>query len=138
MLPWSTSTGDLATARHLLKNNPVPGRFDGLVKNTFEPIAPELSFAYRMGLPNLWLFRPIIERELTNIPHTNAALRTTVAPTIIQGGIKEHVLPVRLCDAHLSYPSGPAPRGSGAFMGRMSASGWTITPKWCSFRSGLS
>jgi len=95
MPPRNTSIGDLATAIHHLKNNPMPGRFDDLVKNTFEPMAPELPFVYRMGLANLWLFRPIIERELTSIPHTNAAIRTTIAPTIIQGGIKENVLPAR-------------------------------------------
>lgn len=95
MPPRQTSIGDLSSAIHHLKNNPMPGRFDDLVKNTFEPMAPDLPFVYRMGLANLWLFRPIIERELTNIPHTNAAIRTTVAPTIIQGGIKENVLPAR-------------------------------------------
>jgi len=95
MPPRSTSIGDLATAIHRLKNNPMPGRFDDLLKNTFEPMAPELPFVYRVGLANLWLFRPIIERELTNIPHTNAAIRTTAAPTIIRGGIKENVLPAR-------------------------------------------
>lgn len=73
----------------------MPGRFSGLVQDTFDPVSAELPFVYRMGLANLWLFRPVIERRLSQIPHTNAALRTTVAPTIFQAGMKTNMLPAR-------------------------------------------
>ncbi len=95
MPPQRTTIGDLSTAIHRVKDNPMPGRFDDLIKTTFEPLAPQLPFLYRMGLANLWLFRPLIERQLSTIPHTNAALRTTAAPTIIEGGIKANVLPAK-------------------------------------------
>lgn len=69
------------------------GRFAGLLRETFEPIAPDLPFAYRMALSNLWLFGGLVEDRLGYIPHTNAALRTTTAPTMFNAGIKENVLP---------------------------------------------
>lgn len=71
----------------------MPGRFSDLIQSSFEPISPGLPFVYRMGLANLWLFRPLIESRLSAYPHTNAALRTTVAPTIFQAGVKTNVLP---------------------------------------------
>lgn len=95
MPPRRTTIGDLAVAIQRLNDNPMPGRFDNLVQDTFAPLAPQLPFMYRMGLANLWLFRPFIERELSGIPQTNAALRTTAAPTIFRAGVKENVLPAQ-------------------------------------------
>ncbi len=95
MPPRETAIGELARAIRALKDNPMPGRFRGLVQSTFNPVSRELPFIYRAALANLWLFRPIIERQLSAIPHTNAALRTTVAPTMFQAGIRRNVLPAR-------------------------------------------
>jgi carboxypeptidase PM20D1 len=44
-------------------------------------------------LANLWLFSPLLERQAAADPAANARIRTTTAPTIFQGGIKENVLP---------------------------------------------
>jgi len=93
MPPQQTTIGDLASAIHELKANPMDGRFGGLLQRTFEPISSELPFVYRASLANLWLFRPLVESRLSRIPHTNAALRTTIAPTIFRAGMKENVLP---------------------------------------------
>jgi carboxypeptidase PM20D1 len=93
MPPRETAIGELARAIRKLKDNPMPGRFGGLVQSTFDPISAELPFIYRAALSNLWLFRPLIERRLSAIPHTNAALRTTIAPTMFQAGIRRNVLP---------------------------------------------
>jgi carboxypeptidase PM20D1 len=46
-----------------------------------------------MGLANLWLFEPLIKSRLARLPHTNAAMRTTTAPTVFQAGMKTNVLP---------------------------------------------
>lgn len=93
MPPQETVINTLSQAITDLRNNPMPGRFSGLIQESFEPISPNLPFTYRMALANLWLFRGIVENRLSQIPHTNAALRTTIAPTIFQAGIKENVLP---------------------------------------------
>lgn len=93
MPPQQTAIGELSSAVHELKENPMPGRFGDLLQRSFEPVSSELPFVYRMGLANLWLFRPVIESRLSDIPHTNAAMRTTIAPTIFQAGMKTNVLP---------------------------------------------
>ncbi len=93
MPPNETAIGELASAVHTLKDNPMPGRFGDLLQRSFEPVSSELPFSYRMGLANLWLFRPLITSRLSEVPHTNAAMRTTIAPTIFRAGMKTNVLP---------------------------------------------
>lgn len=93
MPPRQTAIGELASAIHALKENPMPARFGDLLRRTFEPVSSELPFIYRMGLANLWLFDPLIKSRLSRLPHTNAAMRTTIAPTIFRAGMKTNVLP---------------------------------------------
>lgn len=93
MPPRRTAIGDLAGAIRELKEHPMSGRFGDLLQRSFEPVSSELPFVYRLGLANLWLFRPLIESRLSALPHTNAAMRTTAAPTIFQAGMKTNVLP---------------------------------------------
>lgn len=102
MPPRKTAIGELASAIHELRQNPLPARFEGLLQQSFEPISSELPFVYRAGLANLWLFRPLIEYRLSKIPHTNAALRTTIAPTIFRAGMKENVLPAH-AEAYVNF-----------------------------------
>lgn len=93
MPPRQTAIGELASAIHALKENPMPAHFGDLLRSTFEPVSSELPFVYRMGLANLWLFDPLIKSRLSRLPHTNAAMRTTIAPTIFRAGMKTNVLP---------------------------------------------
>jgi len=44
---------------------------------------------------NLWLFAPLVTAQMTSAPSTNALVRTTIAPTMLEGSIKENVLPMR-------------------------------------------
>ncbi len=93
MPPRETTIGALSEAITNLKKQPMQGRIPGLLRETFDPLLPDLPFVYRIGLSNLWLFGGVIEERLGYIPHTNAALRTTIAPTMFHAGIKENVLP---------------------------------------------
>jgi carboxypeptidase PM20D1 len=93
MPPQQTAIGELASAVHTLKNNPMPSRFGDLLRRSFEPVSSELPFVYRMGLANLWLFRPVIKSRLGELPYVNASMRTTIAPTMFQAGMKTNVLP---------------------------------------------
>lgn len=102
MPPRRTAIGELASAIRELKENPMPARFGDLLRRTFEPVSSELPFVYRMGLANLWLFRPMIVSRLSRLPHTNAAMRTTIAPTIFQSGMKTNVLPAH-AEAFLNF-----------------------------------
>jgi carboxypeptidase PM20D1 len=54
-----------------------------------------MPFGKRLALANLWLLEPIVRRMMAKQPVTNAVLRTTTAPTVIEGGVKENVLPSR-------------------------------------------
>jgi carboxypeptidase PM20D1 len=59
----------------------------------FEFLGPEMSFDKKLVLANLWLFSPFLEKTLAQSPRTNALLRTTLAVTMFNAGIKENVLP---------------------------------------------
>jgi carboxypeptidase PM20D1 len=59
----------------------------------FSAVGPELPFAQRLAMSNLWLLRPLVERALDKGGATSAMLRTTTAMTVINAGNKENVLP---------------------------------------------
>ncbi|HEX6737443.1 MAG TPA: M20 family peptidase [Vicinamibacteria bacterium] len=93
--PPHTAIGILAAAVSRLEAHPVPGGLEGVARQTFEAIGPEMGLAGRLVFANLWLFQPLVERRLAARPNTDAVLRTTTAVTIIEGGVKENVLPAR-------------------------------------------
>lgn len=93
MPPKETAIGNLSAAITRMEEQPMQGRLTGLLRQTFDPILPDLPLRYRLALSNLWLFGGLLENRLGYIPHTNAALRTTVAPTMFHAGVKENVLP---------------------------------------------
>jgi carboxypeptidase PM20D1 len=95
MPPRSTAIGKLAEAVHRLEENPMSARIDGATKRSFEYLAPEMPFGPRMVLANLWLFGPLAERQFGAAPAANARIRTTMAATVFEGGVKENVLPSR-------------------------------------------
>lgn len=90
-----TPAARLGRALHLLEDHPMPARLAGLVRYTFESIGPYMPWTYRIALANMWLFGPLIKKQLSGIPATNAALRTTTASTLFDSGIKENVLPTQ-------------------------------------------
>jgi carboxypeptidase PM20D1 len=51
-----------------------------------------MGFAQRMALANMWLFGGMVDRQLSE-GVGNAMIRTTTAPTMLEGSIKENVLP---------------------------------------------
>jgi carboxypeptidase PM20D1 len=56
-------------------------------------MAPGTSFIRRLATANLWLLEPLVERAMRSAPATAAQLHTTIAPTIISGGVKDNVMP---------------------------------------------
>ncbi|HTZ17746.1 MAG TPA: M20 family peptidase, partial [Dissulfurispiraceae bacterium] len=93
MPPKQTTIGIIAAAINKLENNPFPIRMTGPAADLFAYAGPEMSFPYKMLFANMWLFGPVIESELAATPSTNAAIRTTTAPTIINAGVADNVLP---------------------------------------------
>ncbi|HYT53121.1 MAG TPA: M20 family peptidase [Verrucomicrobiae bacterium] len=95
MPPPDTAIGVMSRALHKLSASPFSSRLDGPTRRMLEFIGPEMAWSKRLVLANLWLFNPLVRRQLAASPLTNAAIRTTLAPTIISAGVQENVLPTR-------------------------------------------
>ncbi len=88
-----TAVSVAARAVLAVTDNPYPLELDEGMISFLHAIAPELPFAQRIALANLWLTAPLIKTQLGGDPATAAALHTTTAATIIDGGSKVNVLP---------------------------------------------
>jgi len=78
-----------------LQDHQMPAHIQGVAGEMFDTLAPEMHGFSRVALSNLWLFGPLVQKQLEAKASTNANLRTTTAPTIVAGGNKENVLPGR-------------------------------------------
>jgi carboxypeptidase PM20D1 len=92
MPPRESAISILAGALARLTAEPLPARADAPIWSTLAALAPAADFRTRLALANLWLFRPLVERQLAATPSSDAMLRTTLAPTILAAGVKENVL----------------------------------------------
>ena len=95
MPPPHTAIGLVAAAVQALEAHPMPCRITGATRASFAYLAPEMTFGQKLILANLWLFGPLAERDFASQPAGNARIRTTTAATLISGGVKENVLPLR-------------------------------------------
>jgi carboxypeptidase PM20D1 len=95
--PMQTAVGILAKAISRLEENPFPHRLDGPAFELFRYLGPEMGLGPRVAFANLWLTRPLVERQLLAESQTAAMLRTTTAATMFNAGVKDNVLPI---DAH--------------------------------------
>ena len=93
--PADTAIGTLSRALQRLDAAPFPAKLHGPTRQLFEFLAPEMSWDKKLALANLWLFEPLVKKQLTAAPLTNAIVRTTLAPTIFNSGVKENVLPAQ-------------------------------------------
>jgi carboxypeptidase PM20D1 len=100
--PGQSAIGMLSAALARLDSQPMPGGVQGIAREMFAAVAPEMSGFNRVALSNLWLFRPVVENMLARQPSTNALMRTTTALTIANAGNKENVLPGR-ADAVVNF-----------------------------------
>ena len=90
-----SAIGMLSLALARLEDQQMPLAIRGLSQELFETLAPEMSGPNRVFLSNLWLFRPVIGRQLARNASSNAAMRTTTALTIVNAGNADNVLPGR-------------------------------------------
>jgi carboxypeptidase PM20D1 len=88
-----TAIGRLARALERIGGNPFESRVDGATRGMIESLAPAVPFTQRMVYANLWLFEPLVRGVMEGSPTSAAQLHTTIAPTIVEGGVKENVLP---------------------------------------------
>jgi carboxypeptidase PM20D1 len=97
-IPPAPGTSAIAMMSHALArldDHQLPAEMKGVAREMFETIAPEMSGMSRVAMSNLWLFGPLVKKQLEAGPSTNAMLRTTTALTIFNAGNKENVLPGR-------------------------------------------
>ncbi|MCP3143475.1 M20 family peptidase [Pyxidicoccus xibeiensis] len=95
MPPRQTAVGVLSRAVMRLEEQPMPAELRGGSRALFEFVGPEMPFGLRLVFANLWLFEPLVLRQLEGQPSTNAAVRTTTAATMFEGSVKDNVLPSR-------------------------------------------
>ncbi|MEM8636430.1 MAG: M20 family peptidase [Pseudomonadota bacterium] len=92
--PRNSANVRLAKAILALDNEQMEADFSKPpVSDLFQAAAQDMGFASRMALANLWLFRGLVEAQLAGVG--DATIRTTTAPTMLAGSIKENVLPQR-------------------------------------------
>jgi len=93
MPPDETAVGILAAAIMRLEHEQMPRAIRGPTAAMFDYLGPEMSFGPRLVMANRWLLGGILARRFGATPQGNAMLRTTTAPTVLQAGVKENVLP---------------------------------------------
>ncbi len=93
--PGKSAIAMMAAALKRMDDNQLPGTIRGVAREMFETVAPEMDGFGRVALSNLWLFGPVVQKQLEGGASTNAMLRTTTALTIVNGGNKDNVLPGR-------------------------------------------
>jgi carboxypeptidase PM20D1 len=95
MPPPETPVGTLAKAITRLEAHRPRPALAGAARQLLAAVAPHMDLGRRIAIANLWLFGPLVEWQLTGSPVTDALIRTTTAPTMLEGGPKENVLPAR-------------------------------------------
>ena len=89
----SSAIAMMSAALARLDDHQLPAAIQGVAREMFETVAPEMSGFGRVALSNLWLFGPLVRRQLEAGASTNAMLRTTTALTVVNAGNKDNVLP---------------------------------------------
>lgn len=90
----SSAVGHLSKALVKLDENRMPGGLEGLSLAMFDEMSRHMPFLYKVAFSNRWLFGGLIDSYLSEVPATNAMLRTTTAPTMLSASIKTNVLPI--------------------------------------------
>jgi carboxypeptidase PM20D1 len=93
MPPANTTLGTLSRAIAALEANQMPATLAGPVGYMFDAIGPDMPFVQKLLFANQWASKPLLLKILGKMKTTNAMIRTTTAPTIINGGVKDNVLP---------------------------------------------
>jgi len=94
-LKGTSAIAMLSASLKRLDDEQLPAALQGVAFEMFDTLAPEMGGFSRVALSNLWLFGPVVQKQLENAASTNAMLRTTTALTIVNAGNKDNVLPGR-------------------------------------------
>ncbi len=92
MPPAETPIGILGAALARLDSYEFPPRMSAIVQ-LYSGLGSRASFLRQVMMSNIWLFKGSISRMAAASPSVNASIRTTIAPTLVAGGVKENILP---------------------------------------------
>lgn len=94
--PRESGAVRIARALVALEENQMPADLSAPPFNQMiEAIAADLPFTTRMAFANQWLLGSVIKGQVSGDASANAIVRTTTAPTMLNGSIKDNVLPQR-------------------------------------------
>lgn len=93
MPPADLAVLKLSAALGRLAEFPMRASLEGPATMMFDALAPEMDFGYRLLFTNQWLLGGVILGQMEGGPSTNALVRTTMAPTMLEGSQRENVLP---------------------------------------------
>ena len=94
MPPRETAVGILSNALARLEAHPMSARITDISRKQFELLGPHMPLPQQVALANLWLTESLVMRAQMAKPAGNAMMRTTTAPTMLEGSSKENVLPI--------------------------------------------
>ena len=94
MPPQETAIGILSKAIANLESRPMPAHLE-VVEFLMSYLGSALPFIQRMLFANTWLFGGLLKKQLAKSNLLNATIRTTTAPTIVNAGVKDNVLPAK-------------------------------------------
>jgi carboxypeptidase PM20D1 len=94
MPPPETAVSRLAEAIDRIHAMPIDRSLEGgPALDMMRALSPELALTNRAALANEWLTAPLLRQRLAGDPAAQALLGTTVAPTMVEGGVRPNVLP---------------------------------------------
>lgn len=93
--PRRTAIAILSGAIQKLERAPFRSRLSEPTRKFFQYAGPEMSWLKKTAVANLWIFDGPVRWQLEKSPLTAAMIRTSQAPTILQAGTKENVLPAQ-------------------------------------------
>ena len=85
----------LNKALYDLVDNQMKAAISGPVNDFIRYIGPEMPFYARAIFANKWLFKGLLLHIYEGSGSGNALVRTTTAPTMINAGIKDNIIPTR-------------------------------------------
>ena len=90
-----TSVTVLIKALNDIVNNQMKAEISEPINDFIRYIGPEMPFYARAIFANKWLFKGVILKIYQGSNTSNALVRTTTAPTIINAGSKDNVIPLK-------------------------------------------
>ena len=91
--PRRTAAGRIAAALCRLEKKRFPARLTLPVEAMFRELGADAAFPYRLIYTKLRLLWPLLKAKLAASPQSDAMIRTTVAPTMLEGSAQENVMP---------------------------------------------